>query len=47
MGTGDDLQGQSWIKALRQKLQELGWTDGRNAQIEVIWGGADHLLKTP
>lgn len=41
MGTGDDLQGQSWIKALRQKLQELGWTDGRNAQIEVIWGGAD------
>ena len=41
MGTGDDLQGQSWIKALRQKLQELGWTDGRNAQIEVVWGGAD------
>ena len=41
MGTGDDLQGQSWIKALRQRLHELGWADRGNAQIEVIWGGAD------
>lgn len=41
MGTRDDLQGQSWITAFRQKLQELGWTDGRDAQMEVIWGGGD------
>jgi ABC-type uncharacterized transport system substrate-binding protein len=41
MGTGDDLQGQSWITAFRQKLQELGWMDGRDIKIEVIWGGGD------
>jgi putative ABC transport system substrate-binding protein len=41
MGTGDDLQGQSWITAFRRKLQELGWMDGRDIKIEVIWGGGD------
>jgi putative ABC transport system substrate-binding protein len=41
MGTGDDLQGQSWITAFQQKLQELGWMDGRDIKIEVIWGGGD------
>jgi putative ABC transport system substrate-binding protein len=41
MGTGDDLQGQSWITAFRQKLQELGRTDGHDIKIEVIWGGGD------
>src|SRR3974390_214688 len=41
MGTGDDPLGQSWITAFRQKLQELGWRDGRDIKIEVIWGGGD------
>jgi ABC-type uncharacterized transport system substrate-binding protein len=41
VGTGDDSQGRSWITGFRRKLQELGWTEGRDVQIEVIWGGAD------
>ena len=41
VGTGDDSQGRSWITGFRRKLQELGWTDGRDVQIEVTWGGAD------
>jgi hypothetical protein len=41
MGTSDDLEGKSWITGFRQKLQELGWTTGRDLQIDVIWGGAD------
>jgi putative tryptophan/tyrosine transport system substrate-binding protein len=41
VGVGNDSQGQSWIAGFRQKLQELGWTDGRDVQIDVRWGGAD------
>jgi putative ABC transport system substrate-binding protein len=29
------------VTALKQGLQELGWTDGRNIQIETRFGGAD------
>ena len=25
----------------RQKLHELGWTDGRDVQIDLVWGGGD------
>jgi len=41
MGTGNDLQGQFWLAAFRRRLQELGWSDGRDLQIDVRWGGAD------
>ena len=41
VGIGDDALGQSWITAFRQKLRDLGWSDGRDIQIEVIWGGGD------
>jgi putative ABC transport system substrate-binding protein len=41
LGTGNDSQGQSWIAGFQQKLQEIGWIDGRNVQIDVRWGGAD------
>jgi putative ABC transport system substrate-binding protein len=37
----DDPEGQRRVAALLQKLQELGWTDGRNVQIEFRWGGGD------
>src|SRR5262245_48411596 len=40
-GTGNDLQSQSWLAALRRRLQELGWSDGRDLQIDVLWGSAD------
>jgi putative ABC transport system substrate-binding protein len=41
MGTADDREGQARVTALKQGLQELGWTDGRNFQIETRFGGAD------
>jgi hypothetical protein len=41
MGTADDREGQARVTAFKQGLQELGWTDGRNIQIETRFGGAD------
>jgi ABC-type uncharacterized transport system substrate-binding protein len=33
------------VKALRQRLGELGWSEDRNTRIDVIWGegDADHV----
>jgi putative tryptophan/tyrosine transport system substrate-binding protein len=36
-----DPDAQARLAALRQALQELGWTDGRNALIDYRWAGAD------
>jgi putative ABC transport system substrate-binding protein len=41
MATADDPEGQARVTALKQGLQELGWTDGRNIQIETRFGGAE------
>ena len=41
MGVADDREGQARVLALKQGLQELGWTDGRNIQIETRFAGAD------
>jgi putative tryptophan/tyrosine transport system substrate-binding protein len=41
IGTGNDLQSQFWLAAFRRRLQELGWSDGRDLQIDVRWGSAD------
>jgi putative tryptophan/tyrosine transport system substrate-binding protein len=32
-----DAQGKAWIAAFRDELQQLGWTDGRNLQIDYRW----------
>jgi len=37
----DDREGQARVRALKQGLQELGWTEGRNIQIETRFAGAD------
>jgi ABC-type uncharacterized transport system substrate-binding protein len=37
----DDPQGQAIIAALVHGLQQLGWADGRNVQIEYRWGAGD------
>jgi putative ABC transport system substrate-binding protein len=41
MGVADDPEGQTRVAALKQGLQELGWTDGRNIQVETRFGGVD------
>jgi len=34
-------EGQARIAALRQRLHELGWTEGRNLQVDYRWSGGD------
>ena len=36
-----DPEAQSSVRALVDRLQELGWTNGRNARIDYRWGAAD------
>jgi putative tryptophan/tyrosine transport system substrate-binding protein len=42
--TSDDLEVRSHLAAFRQKLEELGWLEGRNLSLEVCWSDvtADH-----
>jgi putative tryptophan/tyrosine transport system substrate-binding protein len=37
----DDPAGQARLIAFVQALQELGWTDGRNVQIDTRWAAGD------
>ena len=41
MSVADDSEGQARVTAFRQRLQQLGWADGRNVRIEYRWGSAD------
>ena len=41
MGMADDREGQARVTALKQGLQELGWTEGGNIQIETRFAAAD------
>jgi putative ABC transport system substrate-binding protein len=37
----NDREGQSRVAALTQRLAELGWSVGRNLQIDLRWGASD------
>ena len=37
----DDSAAQARVAVFRQALQELGWTDGRNLQIDYRWSGGN------
>ena len=37
----DSPQGHARIVAFQQTLQQLGWSEGRNVQIDIRWGGDD------
>jgi putative tryptophan/tyrosine transport system substrate-binding protein len=42
MSTGaDGSEGQARVAAFLHGLQQLGWTDGRNARIDVRWGAGN------
>jgi ABC-type uncharacterized transport system substrate-binding protein len=36
-----DADARSWVTAFRQRLDTLGWTDGRNVRIDYRFAGAD------
>src|SRR5262245_9418352 len=36
-----DAEGQANLAVFRRRLEELGWIEGRNVQIDIRWGGAD------
>ena len=36
-----DAEAQSELSAFRERLQHLGWTNGRNAQIDTRWAAGD------
>src|SRR5262245_23374159 len=36
-----DPEAQAWDTAFRKRLDELGWTDGRNIQVDYRWGAGN------
>jgi putative ABC transport system substrate-binding protein len=41
-----DQEGQSSVAAFREELRKLGWTEGRNLEIDIRWAAADvELMK--
>jgi putative tryptophan/tyrosine transport system substrate-binding protein len=36
-----DREAQSWLAALREELGKLGWTEGRNIEMEIRWAAGD------
>src|SRR5262245_59350907 len=41
MGVADDREGQARVTTLKQGLQDVGWTEDRNIQVETRFGGAE------
>jgi ABC-type uncharacterized transport system substrate-binding protein len=41
VAVADDPEGQARIAAFLQGLQQLGWAEGRNLQIDTRWGAGD------
>jgi ABC-type uncharacterized transport system substrate-binding protein len=37
----DDAPAQEYIPAFLQRLQQLGWTDGRNVRFDIRWGATN------
>ena len=33
-----DREAEAWITAFRQRLESLGWSEGRNLRIDIRWG---------
>ena len=39
--SSEDPEGQSYVAAFQQGMQERGWSVGRNLRIDLRWGGND------
>ncbi len=39
-----DAEAQAWVAALRAELHKLGWTEGRNVQVDIRWATSDAAL---
>jgi putative ABC transport system substrate-binding protein len=39
--SADDAEGQAFVAAFQQAMQQLGWSDGRNVRIDARWGAND------
>ena len=37
MGTATNELGRSYLTTFTQRLEQLGWTNGRNVRIEIRW----------
>jgi hypothetical protein len=44
VGNAEDHEAQSWVAAFREELGKLGWTEGRNIEINIRWAAADVAL---
>jgi len=42
----DHLESKARLTAFLQRLQELGWVDGRNVRIDVRWPGSDSHIRS-
>src|SRR5437870_3817000 len=40
-GKAEDHEAQSWVAVWREELRKLGWTEGRNIEIDIRWAAAD------
>ena len=40
-GAATDTEYQSYLAAFIQELRQLGWTDGQNLHIDVLWTAGD------
>src|SRR5262249_56455450 len=41
MGAAETTDGQAGLAVFMQLLHQLGWTEDRNVQLEIRWGGGD------
>src|SRR5499427_6352828 len=41
MGTAETIAQQAGLAVFIQLLHQLGWTEDRNVQLEIRWGGGD------
>src|ERR1700730_4618063 len=40
-GDENDPEGKAWLSGFTRGLAELGWTDGRNLRMDVLWAAGN------